>query len=371
MFTTIIIFLIILSVLVLAHEFGHFYTARRAGVKAEEFGLGFPPRAIGVYKDKTKRWRHLLGNKALEELSDDKQPQSTVYSLNWLPIGGFVKIKGENGENLEDKDSFSSKKVGQRAFILSAGVIMNVILAFIIFTACYLIGAPQSVDQGGFIQITDIMAKSPAATAGLEPGDEVIAADNQTLANIVDLQTYISHSANKVIDLKIERGQSVQDIRVTPSLKNGQVMIGIGLDQVKIVRLPFFQAIWEGFTHTFIVLWMIVVSLYGLVKDLFIGVSVGDAVGGPVRIAQMTGEMARFGFVNLLNFTALLSLNLAIINIFPFPALDGGRILFLIIEKIKGRPVKKETEALIHNIGFFILIGLILLITYKDIARIL
>lgn len=369
MFTTIVIFILVLSVLVFVHEAGHFFTARKFGVKAEEFGLGFPPRAIGVYKDAQGKWRKLVGNRDLESLEGDEVPADTVYSLNWLPIGGFVKIKGENGDEREDKDSFGAQKIWKRALILAAGVIMNVILAFVIFSACFLIGAPQSVETGGKIQISEVQKDSPAASAGVLTGDVITGADDLTFASIPEMQTYIGSKNGSLVVLKVTRGSENLTLNVTPELKDDKAIIGVGLEQVDTVRYPFFKAIWEGLKHTALLLWMILISFIGLLWDLIRGAGASDAVGGPIRIAQMTGEVARFGFVNLLNFTALLSLNLAVINFLPFPALDGGRILFLAIEKMKGSPVKKETEAIIHNVGFMFLMLLILLVTYKDIAR--
>lgn len=369
MFTTIIIFILVLSVLVLVHEAGHFFSARKFGVKADEFGLGFPPRAIGVYKNSKGKWRHLIGNRDLETLEGESRPSDTVYSLNYLPLGGFVKIKGENGDSREEQDSFGAKKIWQRTIILAAGVIMNVILAFVLFSACYLIGAPQSVTEGGKIQITEVMKDSPAAVAGILSGDVILGADGNSFVNVLDVQNYVSSKAETEISLNILRGEDNLSLTVKPELKNDKAVIGVGLDQIDTVAYPFFKALWEGLKHTFILLWLIVISFFTLIKDLIIGSGAGDAVGGPIRIAQMTGEVARFGFVNLMNFTALLSLNLAVINFLPFPALDGGRILFLAIEKIKGKPVKRETEALIHNIGFMLLMLLIILVTYKDIAR--
>lgn len=369
MITTIIIFILVLSVLVLVHEAGHFFTARKFGVKADEFGLGFPPRAIGVYKDVKGKWRRLIGNKDLEALEGDAKPSDTVYSLNYLPLGGFVKIKGENGDSREEQDSFGAKKIWQRTIILAAGVIMNVILAFVLFSVCYLVGAPQSVEQGGKIQITEVLKESPAAAAGILSGDVILGADGNNFSSVAQVQDYISSKGNTDVSLNILRGQENISLVIKPEIKDNKAIIGVGLDQIDTVRYPFFKAIWEGAKHTIILLWLIIAAFFGLIRDLIIGAGAGDAVGGPIRIAQMTGEVARFGFVNLMNFTALLSLNLAVINFLPFPALDGGRILFLAIEKIKGKPVKRETEALIHNIGFMLLMALIVLVTYKDIAR--
>ena len=369
MITTIIIFILVLSVLVLCHEFGHFFSARKFGVKSEEFGLGFPPRAFGFYKDIKGKWRYMFGNKSVENLTGDAVPSDTVYSLNWLPIGGFVKIKGQDGDSPEEKDSFSSKSIWKRAVILSAGVFMNIVLAFVLFSLCFMIGAPQSVDTGGKIQITEVIKGLPAQTAGVLSGDVVTGADNQKFASVLEMQNYIGSKNNGDIALNLIRGGKDLTIKLKPQVKENKGIIGVGLDQIDTVRYSFFRSLWEGLKHTAILLWLIIVAFVGLIRNLIIGVGAGDAVGGPIRIAQMTGEVARFGIVNLLNFTAILSLNLAVINFLPFPALDGGRILFLIIEKIKGKPVKRETEAIVHNIGFIILLLLIVLVTYKDIVR--
>ena len=370
MFITILIFLVVLSVLVFAHELGHFWTARRFGVKAEEFGFGFPPRALGVYKNKNGKWLRLLGNKSIDELTGDEIPADTVYSLNWLPMGGFVKIKGENGNDREDADSFGAQKIWKRVVILSAGVTMNIILAFVLFTACFVIGAPQSVTEGGRIQISEIVKDSPAERAGLITSDVIKGADGQTFKNIADVQNYIGAKADQDVALEITRGDTPLTVSVRPAISSGdKAVMGVGLDQVDNISYPFFKAIWEGFKHTFLILWFIIVAFFGLIRDLIVGTGAGDAVGGPIKIAQLTGEAARYGFTNLLNFTALLSLNLAVINFLPFPALDGGRVWFLLVEKIRGKAINRDAEAIVHNIGFLILMALIVLVTYKDIAR--
>jgi regulator of sigma E protease len=348
---------------------GHFFTARHYGVKAEEFGFGFPPRAIGFYKNKDGKWLRLVGNKNIEDLTDDKTPADTVYSLNWLPMGGFVKIKGENGNDREDKDSFGAQKIWKRVVILSAGVIMNVILAFILFSACFMIGAPQTVTEGGKIQITEIVKDSPAEKAGLITSDVIVGADGKFFKSITEVQNYISSKAGQEVALGVIRGSEAVTVKIQPVVSGDKAIIGVGLDQVDNVSYSFFRAIWEGFKHTFLVLWFIIVAFFGLIRDLIFGHGAGEAVGGPIKIAQLTGEAARYGFTNLLNFTALLSLNLAVINFLPFPALDGGRVWFLLVEKIRGKAINRDTEAIVHNIGFLILIALIILVTYKDIAR--
>ena len=384
MLLTIVIFVLVLSVLVFAHELGHFLTARRFGVKAEEFGFGFPPRGLGVYKNKQGKWRLVLGNKSVESLETNADanlqpaPRATVYSLNWLPLGGFVKIKGENGEGENDKDSFAYQKIWRRVVILAAGVIMNVVLAWVLFSVGYMIGLPQSTDTLGkgaivsesSVMIASVLPNSPAATAGLKEGDSVLRVNNEVVKTDKELQDAIAKNSGQTTNLLVKRGAQEQALSVTPLAKDGgRATIGVTIFSAGLVRYPFFAAIWEGAKTTG---WMVkeIFSAFGnLLGDIFQGHKVGDQFAGPVGIANITGQAARLGFTYLLQFIALLSLNLAIINILPLPALDGGRILFLLIEKIKGKPVKKEVEATIHNIGFLLLIALILFITYRDIIK--
>lgn len=384
MFLTIIIFIAVLSVLVFAHELGHFVTARRFGVRADEFGFGFPPRAIGFYRNKSGKWRQVLGGKTYESLENSTKADlvpakgSTIYSLNWLPIGGFVKIKGENDNGDTEPDSFAAKKIWKRIIILSAGVIMNVILAWFLFAIGYMIGMPQSTSEVGpnarvseaMVAIIDVRADSPAAGAGLVSGDFIISVDNQEVAVEKDLQEIIGASAGQEVALVIEREGEQMSLTVTPEeSEEGNGVIGVGIMAAGTVSYPFFNALVEGAKTTSWLLKEIFVAFGGLIKNLVGGESVGADFAGPIGIANITGQAARLGFVHLLQFTALLSLNLAVINILPFPALDGGRILFLLIEKVKGKPVRRDIEAVAHNIGFILLIALIIFVTYKDIIR--
>ena len=384
MLTTIIVFILVLSVLVFVHEFGHFFTARRLGVKAEEFGFGFPPRAIGLYRNTQKKWRLVKGTKSAEELSQATDenlrpdPQATIYSLNWLPLGGFVKIKGQDGEDKEASDSFASKKIWQRVIILSAGVIMNVILAWGLFSVGYLLGLPQETSQassGAIISesavlVYSVLPNSPAEAAGLEPGDVITAVGAEAVLGEQSLPELINATQGEEVVLTVERGETNLSIPIAASVDDqGRATIGISIFSTGLVRYPFWQAIGEGAKTTGLMLKEIVVAFGSLIGQLVTGQSVSGQLAGPVGIANITGDAARLGIVYLLQLTALLSLNLAIINIIPFPALDGGRILFLIIEKLRGRPVKQETEAIIHNLGFMLLMVLILLVTYKDIVR--
>lgn len=384
MLLTIVVFVLVLSILVFAHELGHFFTARRFGVKAEEFGFGFPPRGIGVYKNKQGKWRFVLGNKAIEELEKNEDTslhpaaKSTVYSLNWLPLGGFVKIKGENGEGENDKDSFAYQKIWKRIIILAAGVVMNVVLAWFLFSVGYMIGLPQSTDTLGNnaivseqrVMIASVSPDSPAMTAGIKEGDAVLRINGEIVSTDKALQDAIAKNNGQATAVLVERNGLEQTLEVIPTSKDGnRATMGVAIFSGGLVRYPFFSALVEGAKTTIWITKEIFVAFGGLFADIFKGHKVGDQFAGPVGIATITGQAARLGFTYLLQFIALLSLNLAVINILPIPALDGGRILFLLIEKLKGKPVKREVENVIHNIGFLLLITLIIFITYKDIIK--
>ncbi|HKK54639.1 MAG TPA: RIP metalloprotease RseP [Patescibacteria group bacterium] len=369
---TIIIFLLVLGVLVFVHELGHFVVARKNGVKAEEFGFGFPPRVWGIYKNKENKWKQVRGKKEV------KDAKSTIYSFNWIPLGGFVKIKGESGQNKEDKDSFAHKPVWRRALILVAGVVMNIILAGVLISVGYMIGFPDSTANlpksaqvsGQQVQIVQIMPDSAAESADIKAGDVVVSVDGESIDSEIELQELIRARANEEVDLVLKRQDKTMNLIVSPDVKdNGQGSLGVAIVSSGIVKYPFFQSIWQGFKVAFLLLGAIFVAFFELIKNLFVGAPISAEIAGPIGIADMTGNYARMGFSYLLQFTALLSLNLAVINILPFPALDGGRILFLVIEKIKGSPVKQEVENVIHNLGFILLMLLVLLVTFKDVSR--
>ncbi|NCO00059.1 RIP metalloprotease RseP [Candidatus Falkowbacteria bacterium] len=382
---TAIIFIVVLSILVLAHEYGHFFVARRFGVKAEEFGLGFPPRAIGWYKNKKGKWLMITGSRSVESLvtsnkeEEQPAPQATVYSLNWLPLGGFVKIKGENGEGENDTDSFVAKSIGRRVLILTAGVFMNIVLAWFLLSVGYVIGLPQSMDTLGSnatlsdsqVIIAQVLPDSIAAKAGLEMGDVIMSVNGSLVTTEKNLQDLVANSNGQEANLLVERNNKEQTITVVPQASEGErAVIGVAIFSSGLVSYPFFSAFWEGARTTAWILGQIFVAFYDLFLSIFQGAAVGDQFAGPVGIATITGQAARLGFSHLLQFMALLSLNLAVLNIIPFPALDGGRVLFLLIEKIKGSPVRREVEAIFHNIGFLLLIALVIFITYRDIIKI-
>lgn len=382
---TLIVFLLVLSILVLVHELGHFLMARLFKIRVEEFGLGFPPRALGSYKNKFGKRVKVVGNQDFEALSlnedENIQPKagSTIFSLNWLPLGGFVKIKGENGQNRDESDSFGAKPIWQRAGVLVAGVIMNVILAWFLFSLGYLIGLPQTTEELGqkaivskqAVLVADVLAESPAAQAGIKVGDRILMVAKTTVANEKQLQDAVSLRADQETEFLVLRDEKEIKLNIVPNfnITNDRAVIGVSIFSTGTVRYPFFSAFIEGARTTIWTLKAIFFAFIGLFKDMFSGVNVGDQFAGPIGIANITGQAARLGFVYLLQFAALLSLNLAIINILPFPALDGGRLVFLLVEKIKGVPVKKELENLLNNIGFMLLMILIIFITIKDVIK--
>ena len=373
MFLTIIAFIIVLAVLVLAHELGHFLTAKKFGVKAEEFGFGYPPRLCGWYRDINRRWRWLKGGAKPVNLL------GTVYSLNLLPLGGFVKIKGENGDN-EEADSFVTKPIWQRAIILSAGVLMNIALAWAIISAGMMMGIPQVLDNLSAkahvskeqIQIVQVEDGSLAEQAGVKLGDIIQSIDGQTFFDSGQLVDYVNQRTGQPLQYQFLRGQEEINQTVTPQLRpdTGKGGIGIAIAKIGLVKYPWYLAIWQGGKATVALLWAIILGFVGIFQSLFAGQGPGAEIVGPVGIAALTGQMASIGLVYLMQFTAILSLNLALINFLPFPALDGARVGFLLLEKLKGRPIKRETEGLIHNIGFIVLLLVVAVVTFRDIANI-
>ncbi len=371
---TIISFLLVLSVIVFAHEFGHYFVARKIGIIPKEFGFGMPPRIIGWYKDKMGKWKKVRGSKDVDDASD------TIWSLNALPLGGFVAL-GEDDEESDDPNHFINKKIWQKSAVLVAGVSMNIILAAVLISLGFLLGMPQDLENINSraivsdpkIQIAQVFPNSPAEKAGLEMGDTILSINNQKFDTYQDLQRYVDEHTGEELEYLIKRNNEELKIKVTPELRadTNKGGVGIAIAETGIVRYPWYLVIFEGIRTTLILTWAIIVAFYEMVKGLILGHGMSAEVAGPVGIATLTGQVARMGFVYLLQFTALLSINLAIINILPFPALDGGRLLFLLIEKIKGSPVSRKVEGAIHYAGFGILMLLIILVTYQDIVKLI
>ncbi|PIP60554.1 hypothetical protein COX00_02375 [Candidatus Uhrbacteria bacterium CG22_combo_CG10-13_8_21_14_all_47_17] len=369
---TALIFLLILSVLVLVHEIGHYVAARIFGVKAEEFGYGFPPRATGIVKVDGK-WKKVSSK-------DRTEYKNTVWSFNWLPLGGFVRLKGEQGENENDPDSFLAKRGWQKFIILAAGVCMNLVLAAVIFTGGFLVGVPsdlQDVPQNAqvsdkYIEITYVLPDSAADQAGLQVGDTISSINGTVPTNTDETRALLQTDVEgTTYQLDIHRNGGEQTIEASSKQVNALNRPGLGvmLADVGIVRLPIHLAIAEGVAVTFGYTRLIVSGLASLVKDLVVHQQVSADVSGPVGIAILTGTIARQGTWALLHFTALLSINLAVINFLPIPALDGGRAVFVVIEGLRRKRNNPQLEGAIHQIGFIVLIVLIILVTAHDIGQ--
>ncbi|MBI4135291.1 RIP metalloprotease RseP [Candidatus Uhrbacteria bacterium] len=372
---TLLIFLLVLSVLVFVHEFGHFITAKRAGLRVDEFGFGFPPRLVGFQRINGRR-KIVWGTPK----NFDVREGNTLYSINWLPFGGFVRIKGEGGQEAEDQDSFATRGAGVRVWIIAAGVLMNLVLAVALMSVGYLVGFPQVVEgeiskharvSDRHIQIMGVLPDGPAGSAGLKSGVRLLSAGGREVKNAEDFKTLVTEALGRSLTIQVERENEKSEFTATPIIleETGAAGIGVAIANVAVVRYPFWLAVPKGAELTIELAGAIVTAVGGLIRDAVIGKPVGADLAGPVGIAVLTGEAARQGFIYLLQFVAVLSINLAILNIIPFPALDGGRILFIILEKLRGRPVGRKVEAWIHGIGFAFLIFLVLAVTVRDVGR--
>jgi regulator of sigma E protease len=358
MLVTIITFVVLLGVLIFVHELGHFIVARRAGMLVEEFGFGFPPRLFSFKRGET------------------------TYSINWIPFGGFVKIRGENGEDADDPRSFAAGKFGARARVLAAGVGMNFLLAFVLLWIVNAVGTTAAVDpdvplpNGAIVgaqtvTITNVVAESPAATSGLRPGDDLLLVDGTTPTDEQSVATAVAAKAGTQLTLHVRRGADEFDHRVTPRAAppEGEGPLGIGLAVTATVRYPWYQAAWEAAQQEVFVAGQIFVVFGRLISGIFNGNGVAADVAGPIGIAVLTGHVRALGFVALMQFAALLSINLGIINALPIPALDGGRLLFLLIERVRRRKVSKKVEQIVHSVGFAVLILLIAAVSVRDVLR--
>lgn len=368
---TVLIFLLVLGVLVFVHEMGHFIIARRNGIKADEFGFGFPPRLVGfVWDDEKKKHRLVRGN-------EEVVSSYTVYSLNWIPLGGFVKIKGEDGEQ-KDADSFATKSAWVRIKVLAAGVTMNFVFAWVLISLVLVMGFPQQVDPQApvsgtrDIQISEVLPNTPAESMGLRFGDKILSVGETKTMSVAQVQEYILAHKGQVITLHVERGAELLTVQGTPRVEypKNEGSLGIGLGETEMVRYPWYEALWQGAATTYHLTTAMLTGIGGIVKGLVTGTHEGlSSVSGPVGIAKLTGQVSDLGLVYLLYFAAILSINLGIINILPIPALDGGRILFILIEVIKGSPVSQKIEGIFHQIGFALLLLLMVWVTVHDFSK--
>lgn len=366
-----VIFILVLSALVLIHEAGHYLAARLFGVKAEEFGIGFPPRIFGYVRDRGK-WKRITHK-------DDGTYRSTIWSVNWLPLGGFVRIKGEQEDGINDPDSLHAKPIWKRVTIIAAGVLMNWLLAIALFTGLFAVGTRAILDElppgasvaDRTVAVTQVLKGSPAANAGILPGDEIRSIEGRDVPDAETLRRDIGGRGTQRTRFVIARDGEERTVEVAPALlpEIGRTGVGVALADVGTVSFPLPQAFANGVQMTFFLTKAIIFAFGGIFKDLVVSQKVAEDVAGPVGIAVMTGQVAKQGIAPLIQFAAMLSVNLAVINFLPIPALDGGRVLFLFIEKLRRRPVSRHLEIAIHNVAFLILILLILLVTARDLFR--
>jgi regulator of sigma E protease len=365
-FTTIIIFLVVLAVLVVVHELGHFLAARAFGIRVDEFGLGFGPRLFG-------------------KSFTSKKHGTTIYTLNAIPFGGFVKIFGESpdADSISGPDSsrsFVNKPRWVQATVLAAGVVSNFIFAWIIVSLGFMAGLPVSPEsytqyanriENVRVLVASVDAGSPAEKAGLAAGDTL------AVPSIEALQSAIaqSHGNPVLISYKpVDINAPTSTVSITPvqGIIAGQYAIGVVTEDAATLRLPVFLAVWEGGKFTIHMMTATAQGIYALLVGLFQGDrSVLSQVSGPVGIANLVGQAAHIGFVYLLVFTALISVNLGVLNLVPFPALDGGRILFVIIESVIRRPIKPAIANTINGIGFALLLLLMAVVTCHDIFHLI
>lgn len=361
---TIVLFIGVLLLLIIGHEFGHFIAAKIFRMRVDEFGIGFPPKIFG---------KRFGGGE-------------TEYTLNWLPFGGFVKIFGEDREGgAADPRAFSNRPALAQVAVLFAGPFANVVLAFLLSSAAFMLGAPAAIDatNGAYavgepqVFIGAVLPGSPAEKAGITAGDAVraltIGSDSFRITSPEEVSERTANATGP-ITITLARGGEVRQVTVeaVAGLADNDPerrVIGIATTLVGIVAYPPHRALWKGFTDTAQDLVLIAVSLSDLIADAFTLSADVSNLAGPVGIASLTGQAAAFGAGSLLSFAALLSVNLAIINLLPFPALDGGRLLFLGLETLFRRRIPTRVTQAVNAGGFFILIALMIAVTIGDVSR--
>lgn len=364
---SILLFLVVLFILVLVHEWGHFIAAKKTGMRVDEFGIGFPPKLYGVKRGETE------------------------YTVNTLPLGGFVKIYGENkeeaigtdGTSVDTDRAFSSRPKWAQAIVLIAGVVMNILLAWFLFTVVLLLGVPTAVDESvassdASLYVAQTMPDAPAAVIPAHSiilevysGDDVLYTPSPT-----SFSEFVTKHAPDSVTVSYQYADTVELATITPvqglSVQEPErYLVGASLTLIENVKRPVHIAVRDGFMATVDGLVGITVGLYTLISEAIVGQADFSSIAGPVGIVNMVGDAASFGLTALLSFVAIISLNLAIINILPFPALDGGRLLFVLVEAVTRKEIPPVWAGWLNAVGFAFLMLLMVLVTYQDIMRLL
>jgi regulator of sigma E protease len=358
---SILIFLAIIIVLVVAHEFGHFIVAKKLGIWVQEFAFVFPPRL----------W--------------SKKKGETTYAINALPFGGYVKLYGEQPDAPVEESmkhrSFSHSPKWKQVLVLVAGVCMNLIVAIVLFSIASMTGmqASSKMSFGGQVQnaklvVTEVITNSPAEKAGMKTGDTIISVTNDSSRISADspktVQNLVALNNDKPLTFTVTRAGVEKTIKVVPVAKNGDTpKIGIGLDMIGTLHLKPYQAVMAGTVATYYTTIETVQGLGQLIGKLFTGGGALDNVTGPVGLVKATKSAASFGLVYLLTFTAMISVNLAVINLVPIPALDGGKILIIAIEKLIRRPIAPKVQMILQLVGVGLLLLLMIVVTIKDFIK--
>ncbi len=354
----IVVFVLILSLLVLIHEVGHYVVAKFFGMRVDEFGIGLPPRAKGLFT----RW-------------------GTLFSLNWIPLGGFVKLYGEDPDDsvqANSPEAFFNKPILQRALVLLAGVFMNFLLGVFAFGAIYTyLGIPTKTDK---VFIVEVASGSPAEIAGLKEKDQIVGVSfGKGIVKFEGVEGFIKQleplkGKEITLSLKNEKGEG-RETKITPRQNPpvGQGSLGVALGNMEMKMYPLwerpFRGMWVGMGEAWAWGKEIVSGLGTFVWGIVTGKGIPKDIAGPVGIYNVSKQAYSVGFLAVIQFMAILSINLGVLNIMPFPALDGGRLFFLLVEMVIGKRLKNKFEGYVHTIGMVLLLTLMAVVTVRDIIK--
>lgn len=358
---TILLVIFILVILIIVHEIGHFIAAKILRVKVEEFGVGYPPTALRLGK---------FGD--------------TEYTLNWIPFGGFVRLFGDEGQGQHGKGSFADASRGTQAIILLAGIAMNIVAGWLLFTLAYTQGIPRIAEAPGAgvrLVISHVLSGSPADSAGIHAGDEIIAMEDirgkqPTELTPHGIKDFIKDRGGKHINVTLARNMATSTVTAIPANAvipgaEGDSGIGVNLTLVTTSPLPIGEAMSSATNATYYSFTTVGQNVWRIISGIFKGTPNLQDIVGPIGLVSVVGEATEAGMAQVIAYAGLISVNLAVINLVPIPALDGGRLVIVTIEAIMRRPAHKLTIHVLNTIGVAAIILLMIVVTYQDIARLL